>query len=59
VLLTLLIGYLSIPVVKNLLSSGQAMNTSFDPLKIVNTYGAFGRLVGLLLPPNLNLLIFY
>nr|XP_022337008.1 lipase maturation factor 1-like [Crassostrea virginica] len=37
-----LIAYLSIPVVQNLLSPRQAMNTSFDPLRIVNTYGAFG-----------------
>ncbi|KAI3389217.1 hypothetical protein SNEBB_002287 [Seison nebaliae] len=37
-----LISYLSIPVIFNLLSSNQAMNTSFDPLRIVNTYGAFG-----------------
>ena len=29
----------------NLLSSRQAMNTSFDPLRLVNTYGAFGRYV--------------
>ncbi len=41
--LGILIGYLSIPVVMNLLSSRQVMNTSFDPLRIVNTYGAFGR----------------
>lgn len=41
--LGVLIGYLSVPVVMNLLSSKQAMNTSFDPLRIVNTYGAFGR----------------
>lgn len=41
--LGVLIGYLSIPVVMNLLSSKQLMNTSFDPLRIVNTYGAFGR----------------
>ncbi|XP_071961241.1 lipase maturation factor 1-like isoform X1 [Antedon mediterranea] len=40
--LAALITYLSIPVVKNLLSQRQAMNTSFDPLRIVNTYGAFG-----------------
>ncbi|XP_033630270.1 lipase maturation factor 1-like [Asterias rubens] len=40
--LAVLIGYLSIPVVGNLLSSKQAMNTSFDPLRLVNTYGAFG-----------------
>lgn len=41
--LGILIGYLSVPVVMNLLSSRQVMNTSFDPLRIVNTYGAFGR----------------
>jgi hypothetical protein len=28
--------------VRNLLSTRQAMNTSFDPLSLVNTYGAFG-----------------
>ncbi|MEQ2157443.1 Lipase maturation factor 1 [Goodea atripinnis] len=33
---------LIIPVVMNLLSPRQVMNTSFDPLRIVNTYGAFG-----------------
>ncbi|XP_064406835.1 lipase maturation factor 1-like [Halichondria panicea] len=38
----LLLGYLSIPVVLNLLSQHQVMNTSFNSLKIVNTYGAFG-----------------
>ncbi|KAJ7340273.1 Lipase maturation factor 1 [Desmophyllum pertusum] len=37
-----MIAYLSIPVVQNLLSSRQAMNTSFDSFRIVNTYGAFG-----------------
>ncbi|XP_073345914.1 lipase maturation factor 1 [Pagrus major] len=42
--LAVLIGYLSIPVVMNLLSSRQAMNTSFEPLRIVNTYGAFGSI---------------
>ncbi|XP_022092556.1 lipase maturation factor 1-like [Acanthaster planci] len=40
--LAVLIVYLSVPVVTNLLSTRQAMNTSFDPLRIVNTYGAFG-----------------
>uniref|UniRef100_A0A8C4USB1 Lipase maturation factor 1/2 C-terminal domain-containing protein n=1 Tax=Falco tinnunculus TaxID=100819 RepID=A0A8C4USB1_FALTI len=40
----LLIAYLSIPVVLNLLSSRQVMNTSFSPLRIVNTYGAFGSI---------------
>ncbi|XP_068764041.1 lipase maturation factor 1 isoform X2 [Struthio camelus] len=38
----LLIAYLSVPVVLNLLNSRQVMNTSFNPLRIVNTYGAFG-----------------
>ena len=38
-----LIGYLSIPVVQNMLSSNQIMNTSFNKLKIVNSYGHFGR----------------
>ncbi|KAL7642489.1 UNVERIFIED_CONTAM: hypothetical protein RMT77_007050 [Armadillidium vulgare] len=36
------IGVLSLPIVFNLLSSQQIMNTSFDPFRIVNTYGAFG-----------------
>ena len=41
--LAVLLAYLSIPVVQNLLSAKQMMNTSFDSLRIVNTYGAFGR----------------
>lgn len=36
------IAYLSIPVVRNLFSRAQIMNTNFDTFKIVNTYGAFG-----------------
>ncbi|XP_014667635.1 PREDICTED: lipase maturation factor 1-like [Priapulus caudatus] len=36
--------YLSVPVIANLASAKQAMNTSFDPLRIVNTYGAFGSI---------------
>ncbi|XP_010124856.1 PREDICTED: lipase maturation factor 1-like, partial [Chlamydotis macqueenii] len=40
----LLIAYLSVPVVLNLLNSRQVMNTSFHPLRIVNTYGAFGSI---------------
>ncbi|CAM9913273.1 unnamed protein product [Lampetra planeri] len=44
VLLALLIAYLSVPVVHNLMSSTQRMNSSFDPLRIVNTYGAFGSI---------------
>ncbi|XP_034414267.1 lipase maturation factor 1 isoform X1 [Cyclopterus lumpus] len=42
--LGVLIGCLSVPVVMNLFSSKQVMNTSFDPLRIVNTYGAFGSI---------------
>ena len=33
---------LSVAPVENLMSSRQAMNTSFDALDLVNTYGAFG-----------------
>ncbi|HTC19841.1 MAG TPA: lipase maturation factor family protein [bacterium] len=40
--LTALVALLSINPVTNLLSPNQAMNTSFEPLNIVNTYGAFG-----------------
>jgi hypothetical protein len=35
-------AFLSIAPVQNLLSTRQAMNTSFDRLALVNTYGAFG-----------------
>ena len=38
-----LLAYLSLPILVNLASSSQAMNRSFDPFRIVNTYGAFGR----------------
>ena len=37
-----IIAILSIQPIGNMLSSGQIMNTSFDPLDLVNTYGAFG-----------------
>lgn len=40
----ILLAFLSLPVVVNLLSSRQAMNTSFEPFRIVNTYGAFGSI---------------
>jgi len=43
ILFASLIAKLSIPVVKNLLSKKQIMNGSFDKLKLVNTYGAFGE----------------
>jgi hypothetical protein len=39
---TLIVGFLSVGPVINLLSRNQVMNTSFDPLDLVNTYGAFG-----------------
>jgi hypothetical protein len=34
----------SVPVVMNLLSAHQAMNASYNPLYIANTYGAFGSI---------------
>lgn len=37
-----LIGYLSIKPIRNLFSSSQSMNRSYDCLHIVGTYGAFG-----------------
>ena len=40
--LTALVAYLSVYPVLNMLSPRQAMNASFDPWQIVNTYGAFG-----------------
>ncbi|XP_042096455.1 lipase maturation factor 1 isoform X3 [Ovis aries] len=42
--LGVLVAWLSIPVVLNLLSPRQVMNSSFNPLRIVNTYGAFGSI---------------
>ncbi|MFJ8648719.1 lipase maturation factor family protein [Streptomyces sp. NPDC093546] len=39
---TALVLFLSRRPVRNLLSRRQAMNMSFDPLHLVNTYGAFG-----------------
>jgi hypothetical protein len=40
--LAILVGYLSIAPVLNLVSGRQLMNSSFGPLDLVNTYGAFG-----------------
>jgi hypothetical protein len=37
-----IVAMLSIQPVANMLSPAQVMNTSFDPLNLVNTYGAFG-----------------
>ncbi len=39
---TALVGALSIRPVLNMISPGQLMNSSFEPLHLVNTYGAFG-----------------
>jgi membrane protein implicated in regulation of membrane protease activity len=40
--LAVLVIVLSYRPVRNLLSPNQAMNASFDPFRLVNTYGAFG-----------------
>ena len=40
--LAIVVAWLSLYPVANLLSQRQAMNTSFDRLHLVNTYGAFG-----------------
>src|SRR5665213_3324293 len=40
--ITAVVALLSIQPAFNLLSPGQVMNTSYDPLDLVNTYGAFG-----------------
>jgi len=40
--LAAVVAVLSIAPTLNMLSPGQVMNTSFNPLQIVNTYGAFG-----------------
>ncbi len=41
-IVTALIAVLSIQPIFNILSPRQIMNTSFNPLDLVNTYGAFG-----------------
>ncbi len=40
--ITVIIALLSLQPVFNMLSPQQIMNTSFDPVDLVNTYGAFG-----------------
>lgn len=40
--LCLVAGFLSVAPIANLISARQIMNTSFDRLQLVNTYGAFG-----------------
>jgi hypothetical protein len=42
IVLSVMVVWLSIPTVLNLVSGRQLMNYSFDPLDLVNTYGAFG-----------------
>ncbi len=42
--LAAVVGLLSFNPIMNLLSARQAMNTSFDPFDLVNTYGAFGSI---------------
>ncbi|WP_206503097.1 lipase maturation factor family protein [Streptomyces chrestomyceticus] len=42
VAVTVFVAYRSYRPVRNLLSRQQLMNTSFDPLHLVNSYGAFG-----------------
>jgi hypothetical protein len=37
-----LVATLSVPVVENLLAKRQKMNASFDKLRLINSYGAFG-----------------
>jgi hypothetical protein len=44
--ITGIVGILSIQPLYNILSPNQAMNRSFEPFELVNTYGAFGS-VGL------------
>jgi hypothetical protein len=41
-LLTVALAWRSVPPVRNLLSPRQRMNVSHDPLRLVNSYGAFG-----------------
>ena len=42
IVLAVAVGVLSLNPVVNLLSPRQAMNASFEPFNLVNTYGAFG-----------------
>ena len=44
VALTAIVAWLSYYPVQNMLSSRQAMNASFEPIHLVNTYGAFGTI---------------
>ena len=42
IIVTLAVAYMSWAPVKNMISPNQRMNASFNPLHLVNTYGAFG-----------------
>jgi Lipase maturation factor len=42
--LAFIVGLMSIPVVINMLSARQIMNTNFNSLHLVGTYGAFGSI---------------
>ncbi|HEX2156788.1 MAG TPA: lipase maturation factor family protein, partial [Actinomycetes bacterium] len=42
--LALVVAVLSVRPARNLLGRRQLMNASFDPLRLVNTYGAFGAI---------------
>jgi hypothetical protein len=42
--LAAVVGILSVAPTLNMLSASQVMNTSFEPLHLVNTYGAFGTI---------------
>jgi hypothetical protein len=42
--LSVVVGLLSVSPVLNMLSPRQRMNTSFEPLHLVNSYGAFGSI---------------
>ena len=42
VVLVAVVLWRSVEPVRNILSERQVMNTAFDPLRLVNTYGAFG-----------------
>jgi Lipase maturation factor len=44
VALALLVAALSVRPARNLVGRRQLMNASFDPLRLVNTYGAFGAI---------------
>lgn len=42
--LAVVVAVLSVRPIANLVSPHQVMNTAFDPLRLVNTYGAFGSI---------------